>query len=88
MASPSCISPRFAGRREAQALVARVLDICGPIAPDPVDGRAMQAARLLTTTAGLATQATYDPEGWPPHRQRAVLATELASVGAPPLASD
>lgn len=66
--------------REAQALITRALDECANAPTAPAAGREMQASRLLAMLAGLATQATYDPEGWPAERQRAVLAAELASL--------
>lgn len=68
--------------REAQALIARALDECANAPAAPADGREMQASRLLAMLAGLATQATYDPAGWPAERQRAVLAAELASLAS------
>ncbi|WP_051093341.1 TetR/AcrR family transcriptional regulator [Sphingobium indicum] len=66
--------------REAQALIERVLAQCSDVPEEEAGGRTMQAGRLLAMIAGLATQATYDPEGWPPERQRAVLAAELAAL--------
>jgi TetR/AcrR family transcriptional repressor of bet genes len=66
--------------REAQALIERVLTQCSDVPEAAAGGRTMQAGRLLAMIAGLATQATYDPEGWPPDRQRAVLAAELEAL--------
>ena len=45
------------------------------------DARDRQARRLLVVVSGIATQATYDPEDWPAHRQRAILAEEIAALG-------
>ncbi len=41
---------------------------------------AFHASRLLSALVGIATQAIFDPRGWPAHRQRAVLAAELATL--------
>lgn len=68
--------------REAQTLIARALEQRTAIPAGAGGGRDMQARRLLAMIAGLATQATYDPEAWPPERQRAILAAELASIAA------
>ncbi len=79
MADPGFMEEQKMRGREAQKLVARVLEKSG-IPPDRVTGRDMQARRILAVVAGLATQATYDPEGWPPERQRDILAVELDSL--------
>ncbi|MGE0669124.1 MAG: TetR/AcrR family transcriptional regulator [Sphingomonadales bacterium] len=40
----------------------------------------LRARRLLTMVTGLATETVFDPEQWPPERQRAVLADEIATI--------
>jgi AcrR family transcriptional regulator len=41
------------------------------------------AAELIAVADGIAVQALFDPEGWPPHRQRAMLSSLLADRIAP-----
>lgn len=78
LAHPEFQREQIAQGRAAQQLIARVLEREAPATGDP----AMQAGRVLAMIAGLATQATYDPDAWPPERQRAILAAELAAIGA------
>lgn len=66
---------QIAQGRAAQSLIAQVLANHGKRADD------MAAGRVLAMIAGLATQATYDPDAWPPERQRAILAAEIAAIG-------
>lgn len=66
---------QIAQGRAAQSLIAQVLASHGKRADD------MAAGRVLAMIAGLSTQATYDPEAWPPERQRAILAAEIAAIG-------
>ncbi len=40
----------------------------------------LRARRLLTMITGLATETVFDPQQWPPERQRAVLADEIATI--------
>ena len=40
----------------------------------------LRARRLLTMVTGLATETVFDPQQWPPDRQRAVLADEIATI--------
>ena len=35
------------------------------------------AQLLVSSVAGIATQAVYDPESWPPERQMAILAMQI-----------
>jgi TetR/AcrR family transcriptional repressor of bet genes len=62
--------------RDARELFAELIAATSDRSPDQCQ---TQARRLLVTVAGLATQATYDPDDWPPERQRAILAAEIAS---------
>ena len=39
------------------------------------------AAQLIATADGIAVQALFHPDAWPPERQRSVLHTMLASLG-------
>lgn len=55
--------------RDMREIVADVLRTSGR-APERVDA---EARRLLTTVIGIAVQASFDPEEWPPDRQREVL---------------
>lgn len=40
----------------------------------------LRSRRLLTMITGLATETVFDPQQWPPERQRAVLADEIATI--------
>jgi AcrR family transcriptional regulator len=84
MSDPHFMDEQKQRGRSAQKLIAHVLDEASDIPADSGGGRDFQSRRLLVMVAGLATQATYDPAGWPPERQRAVLAAELDSLGPPP----
>lgn len=66
--------------REGQEIIRRLLDVCGDVPKAAAGGRDAQAGRLLPMIAGIAALATYDPEGWPPKRQRAILAAELEAL--------
>jgi len=66
--------------REGQQIIRRVLDVCGDVPRASAGGRDKQAGRLLPMIAGIAALATYDPEGWPPKRQRAILAAEVEAL--------
>ncbi|MFM2409292.1 MAG: hypothetical protein RL481_120 [Pseudomonadota bacterium] len=68
--------------REGMEIIGRVLDKCSDIPPTAAGGREMQSARLLTMIAGIAAIATFDPDTWPPNRQRATLAGELTALRA------
>jgi AcrR family transcriptional regulator len=65
--------------REARQLFAELIASEAGVAE--AAQRDAEARRLLVFVSGLATQATYDPEDWPPARQRALLAAELAALG-------
>lgn len=43
----------------------------------------LTAAELIALADGIAVQALFDPDGWPPRRQRAMLASLLADRVAP-----
>lgn len=80
MSDPHFMDEQKQRGRNAQTLISDVLDRSSDIDARLDGGREFQARRLLVTIAGLATQATYDPQGWPPERQRTVLEAELASL--------
>lgn len=83
MSDPHFMDEQKKRGRNAQKLIAHILDQASDIPADADGGRDFHSQRLLVTVAGLATQATYDPAGWPPSRQRAVLAAELQSLIPP-----
>lgn len=67
--------------RDAQQLIEELLEEkrrAGQLAADC--DCAFHASRLLSTVVGIATQAIFDPRGWPPQKQQAVLAAELAAL--------
>ena len=66
--------------RDSRNLIKRaILSKNAKIAPvSEADADAI-ARRLVTVVVGVATQAVFDPEDWPPGRQCAVIADELAS---------
>ena len=67
--------------REAQQLIAELLEEQRRAACLAADcDCTCHASRLLSALVGIATQAIFDPRGWPAHRQRAVLAAELAAL--------
>ena len=41
---------------------------------------AFEARRLLTAVVGISTQGIFDRREWPPARQRAILAAEIAAI--------
>jgi hypothetical protein len=66
--------------REALDLIKRVL--AREYAGLDIDEQTVElrARRLLTMITGLATETVFDPQQWPPERQRAVLADEIATI--------
>ena len=67
--------------RDAQQLIEDLLEErrgTGQLAADC--DCAFHASRLVCAVVGIATQAIFDPRGWPPRKQRAVLAAELAAL--------
>lgn len=66
--------------REALDLIKRVL--AREYAGLDIDEQTVElrARRLLTIITGLATETVFDPQQWPPERQRAVLADEIATI--------
>ncbi len=64
--------------REALALVARLA--ARELTGGDVAAAGPVARQLLVTVVGLATQAIYDPENWPPAEQRRVLADQVAAI--------
>ena len=82
MADPLFMDEQRQRGREARALFAELIGTTPGL--DTTSGGALDfaARRLLVAVSGLATQATYDPEDWPPSRQRALIASEIAAIGA------
>lgn len=66
--------------REGQDIIRHVLEQCSDIPAAAAGGRNMQAGRLLAIVGGMAALATFDPEGWPAKRQRAILVAELKAL--------
>lgn len=64
--------------REAVALFHHALVTLHPI-PDS-DASLLIAQSLLSSASGIATQAIYDPEHWPPARQTAILSLLIESL--------
>lgn len=62
--------------RESVDLFHRAIVESGRMADNEQTGLVAQA--LLSSTAGIATQAIYDPEKWPPDRQVAILGMQIA----------
>ena len=63
--------------RDARARVAAVLEV-GGVRPGPASREA--ARSLLAVLQGMATQAIFDPEDWPPDRQHQLLVRAVAAV--------
>lgn len=82
LANPEYTAAQARRGREGMGIICRVLDHYNEIPADAAGGREMQAARLLTLIAGIAAIATFDPETWPPPRQRETLASELTALRA------
>ncbi len=82
IADPLFMAEQRQRGREARALFAEL--ICTTPGTDAAseEVREFAARRLLVAVSGLATQATYDPEDWPAARQRALIASEIAAIGA------
>jgi TetR/AcrR family transcriptional repressor of bet genes len=77
---PRLLAEQKRRAEEALELIKRLLEReyrGRDIPPETVE---LRARRLLTMVVGLATETVFDPDGWPPERQRAVLADELATV--------
>ena len=77
--------PEFAAEqrqrgREARMLFTELLETASGVGAGSEAERDIQARRLLAMVTGLSGQATYDPADWPPARQRALLAAEIASL--------
>ncbi len=60
-------------------------DIAGLLAllPTPPANGDTAARLVMSTVMGVAAQAVFDPDDWPPDRQRDVLRATLAALGAP-----
>jgi AcrR family transcriptional regulator len=81
--------PEFAAEqrlrgREARLLFAELLETASTVQAETAAERDMQARRLLAMVTGLSGQATYDPADWPPARQKALLAAEIATLNPRP----
>ncbi|WP_068071603.1 TetR/AcrR family transcriptional regulator [Novosphingobium lentum] len=79
MADPEFMAEQRLRGREARALFAEL--IAAQAGLEDAALRETQARRLLVVVSGLATQATYDPAEWPPHRQRELIAAEVEALG-------
>jgi len=77
---PEMMAEQQRRAREALDLIKRVL--AREYAGLDIDGQVIElrARRLLTMITGLATETVFDPQQWPPERQRAVLADEIATI--------
>lgn len=67
--------------REAVDMVRDAISAAGT----PLTGEALEIASqaLLSSISGIATQASYDAERWPPERQTAILRLLLERFGIP-----
>lgn len=72
---------------EQQRRAREALDMCRRVLNREYEGMGfdeqtieLRARRLLTMVTGLATETVFDPQEWPPERQRAVLADEIATI--------
>lgn len=77
---PEMLAEQQRRAHEALDLIKRLLlrEYAGlDMADDVVE---LRARRLLTMVTGLATETVFDPRQWPPERQRAVLADEIATI--------
>jgi AcrR family transcriptional regulator len=77
---PELLAEQQRRAHEALNLIKRLLarEYAGlDIAADTVE---LRARRLLTMVVGIATETVFDPREWPPERQRAVLADEIATI--------
>lgn len=68
------------GGREARRLIVELIETASDIPAASRAERDTQARRLLAMVSGIASQATYDPNGWSAARQSALLAAEIASL--------
>lgn len=64
--------------REAVDLFHRAIVESGKMADGPQ--ARLVAQSLLSSTAGIATQAIYDPENWPPERQMQILELQITRL--------
>lgn len=64
--------------REAVDLFHRAIVACGAL-PDGEEAR-LVAQALLSSAAGIATQAIYDPQQWPAERQMQILRLQIARL--------
>jgi AcrR family transcriptional regulator len=76
VADPELAAAQQDAYREFRAHVA---DLVADI--DPASAAEGFAERLIAISDGIAMQALFDPESWPPHRQLATLAELLAATG-------
>jgi AcrR family transcriptional regulator len=75
---PSLAAAQRDAYREFRARIASLVAACG-LASSETDAVAI-AERMITVADGIAIQALFDPETWPPARQLAALEVALAST--------
>lgn len=67
---------------DMRSMIERMLEVCEGHAKTGVADLRFESERLLTAIVGIATQGIFDPQHWPPERQRRHLAAEIDSLRA------
>ena len=79
VADPDLAAEQRAHVRGARTELARLIDRLVAADELPADLDVAESARdLLVVVMGLAAQAVFDPQDWPPRRQRAFVARHIA----------